>query len=460
MGFTKADASIIGLGKLGASMVAGMASRGITVIGVDVIPATVEAVNNGLAPVEETDLEKTIKANTDKIRATLDYSDAVHNTPISFVIVPTPSNKLGDFSLKYAAQCFAEIGKALRTKNDYHVIVLTSTVLPGATQFGLLPILEKESGKKCGVDFGLCYNPEFIALGSVIRDFLNPDFYLLGEFDKRSGDTLASIHNRVSANKAPIKRMSIENAEIAKIAVNSFVTLKITYANMLADICERVPGGNVDVVTDAIGTDSRIGRKYLKGAVGFGGPCFPRDNVALNFLGERIGADTKILKINDEYNRSISARLLERLKGRIPSSGKASVLGLSYKPFSHVVEEATGISLCRSLYENRYTVSGFDPLAAKEAAKELGNLISIEDSVEKSLKDADIVFITTPDPAFISLTHRQFLNPDKKVYIVDFWRCLDDTIRNHTDIVYIPGGVYFDNEASKNTVSEIWKNIR
>ena len=460
MKFEKADVSIIGLGKLGASMAAGMASRGIKVIGVDVSKDAIEAVNKGDAPVDETDLGKTIKSNIDNIRATLDYSDAVLNSPVSFVIVPTPSNKQGDFSLKYAAQCFAEIGKVLRIKNDYHVVVLTSTVLPGATRCGLLPILEKESGKKCGEDFGLCYNPEFIALGSIIRDFLNPDFYLLGEFDKRSGDMLASVHNRVSANNAPIKRMNIENAEIAKISLNSYVTLKISYANMLADICERIPGADVDVVSDAIGADSRIGRKYLKGAVGFGGPCFPRDNVALNFLGEYIGAETKILRINDEYNRSISGRLLKRLKKHIPSTGKAVVLGLSYKPFSHVVEEATGIAFCRSLKESGYEVFGYDPLAGKEAVKELGSSISVLDSLENALNDADIVFITTPDPEFVSLTPQRFLNSGKKVYIVDFWRCLSDSFQNHANITYIPCGRCIDNEAAKQSVSKIWAEIR
>ena len=460
MQFIKADVSVIGLGKLGASMVAGMANRGISIIGVDVIPASVEAVNKGMAPVEETDLGKTLNANIDKIRATLDYTDAVHNTPISFVIVPTPSNKQGDFSLKYAAQSFMEIGKALRTKKDYHVIVLTSTVLPGSVRYGLLPILEKESGKKCGKDFGLCYNPEFIALGSIIKDFLNPDFYLVGEFDQKSGDILEAVHNRVSVNKAPVKRMSIENAEIAKIAVNSFVTLKISYSNILADICERIPGGDVDVVSDAIGTDSRIGKKYLKGGVGFGGPCFPRDNVALNFLGAQIGAETNILRVNDEYNRSISMRLINRLKDQIPASGKAAVLGLSYKPFSHIVEEATGMGICRTLYEKGYRVSGYDPLAGNEALNEIGNSINIETCVEKALEDADMVFVTTPDPTFISLTPHQLISPDKKTYVVDFWRCLNKSIQNHADIVYIPGGRCINPEPAKNKLFKMWAEIR
>src|SRR6185437_6603583 len=152
---------------------------------------------------------------------------------------------------------------------------------PGATGGPIRAALEDASGKRAGTDFGLCYSPEFIALGSVIRDFLNPDFYLVGEFDQRSGDALDEVNRKICVRDPVVHRMSIENAEIAKIALNSYVTMKISFANTLADLCERIPGGDVDVVTDAIGSDARIGRKYLTGGLGFAGPCFPRDNVAL-----------------------------------------------------------------------------------------------------------------------------------------------------------------------------------
>lgn len=456
----KYDASIIGLGKLGASMLAGMASRGLNVIGVDVSPKAVEAVQRHCAPVEETDLDATIKANSQHIAATLDYDEAVHNSPISFVIIPTPSDERGAFSLKYAAQCFASIGKSLRSKDEYHVVVLTSTVLPGSTRNGLLPILEKESGKKCGKDFGLCYNPEFIALGSVIKNFLNPDFYLLGEFDSRSGDALELVHNRVSANKAPVKRMNLENAEIAKIAVNSFVTLKISYANLLGDICDRVPEANIDVVSDAIGTDSRIGRKYITGGLGFGGPCFPRDNAALAFLGEYLGAETSILRTNDAYNHSNSDRILQRLKNRLPAGGKAAVLGLSYKPFSHIVEESASIYLCRSLKNLGYSVSGYDPLARESAKQALGIWYDIVDSLDACLMDADIIFIGTPDPMFKELRPEQFARSGKTVYIVDFWRCLSQEVRTAKNIVYIPEGCCLDNATAREKLLALWGGLK
>ncbi|MDR1083758.1 MAG: nucleotide sugar dehydrogenase [Deltaproteobacteria bacterium] len=456
--FSQADVSIIGLGKLGASMVAGMASKGLKVIGVDVSAQAVMAVNNGLAPVEETDLAATIRSNSQLIRATPDYSDAVMNSSISFVIVPTPSDERGAFSLEYVAKSFESIGNVLKNKDDYHVIVLTSTVLPGSTRYGLLPILEKTSGKKCGPDFGLCYNPEFIALGSVIKNFLNPDFYLLGQFDEHSGDKLAAIHQIVSSNNAPIKRMSLENAEIAKIAVNSYVTLKISFANMLTDICERIPNADVDVVSDAIGTDSRIGRKYLSGGLGFGGPCFPRDNVALAFLGQSLGADTPILEANDSYNRSYSLNTLKRLKGRLPESGRAAVLGLSYKPFSHIVEESAGIYLCQALQNSGYHVSCYDPLALVEAKKTLNKNFTFCPDTESCIKDADIVFVTTSDPVFTALTPSVFVNSSaRKVYIVDFWRCLSHNFAKTENIVYIPAGRSYVSKKKESLLSNLWE---
>jgi UDPglucose 6-dehydrogenase len=264
--------SIVGLGKLGASMVAAIASRGGEVIGVDVNPDAVAAVASGRAPVQETDLDATLAANRTRIRATLDVVDAVRDSSITFVIVPTPSDARGAFSFDAAATAFEALGRALRTKDAYHLVVLTSTVLPGTTRQALLPVLERASGKRAGEDFGLCYSPEFIALGSVIRDFLNPDFTLIGEIDARAGEALEAYYARVMVNHPPARRMSLENAELAKISVNSFVTMKITFANMLAALCEAIPGADVDVVTHALGSDRRIGSRYQVPRRGSGPP--------------------------------------------------------------------------------------------------------------------------------------------------------------------------------------------
>lgn len=449
--------SIIGLGKLGASMAAGFASRGFNVIGVDVNQKTVDAVNQGNAPVQETDLQETISKYKDRISATNSHKEAILHSDISFVIIPTPSDANGAFSLQYASYAFKSIGEALKEKDSYHVVVLTSTVLPGSTRFSLLPILEESSGKKCGKDFGLCYSPEFIALGSVIRDFLNPDFYLVGQFDERSGDMLEKVNSQTALNHAPCKRMSIENAEIAKIALNSFVTLKISYANILSELCESVSGGDVDVVTDAIGQDKRIGKHYLKGGLGFGGPCFPRDNVALSFIGKALGCDCTILEQNNLYNRNHGLRLVQKIKKFLPKSGNIAVLGLAYKPLSHVVEESQGVLITRALADAGYRVACYDPLANESARKELGDHAIVMDTVPDCLRNADAIIVINQDKCFQSLTPEYlFEYTGNKIVIVDCWRYLGEEVRNHSKIKYIPLGRSLDDESSEETLKNIW----
>lgn len=452
------NVSIIGLGKLGASMAAGMASRGFNVIGVDISERAVNALNNGHAPVQETGLEEMIQANKERISATLSHEEAVAKSDISFVIVPTPSDDRGAFSIQYAAYAFRALGKALKEKEGYHVIVLTSTVLPGSTRYGLLPILEEESGKKCGPDFGLCYSPEFIALGTVIRDFLNPDFYLVGEFDSRSGDTLESVNQRVALNQAESKRMSLENAELAKIAVNSFVTMKISFANTLAELCEKIPGGNVDVVSDALGMDKRIGRKYLTGGFGFGGPCFPRDNVAMNFLGGLVGGNTELLATNDDFNRSLSPRAVDKLSPWLKPNTTVAVLGLSYKPLSHVIEESPGIFLARALADRGYRVVGYDPLANEPARNALQDHALVLDSLESCLEQGEVFLLVNPDDAFKNLTPTQLRGKKESVTVVDFWRFMEQKLSSQPGIEYIPLGKCLDDQAAVDTLKKAWGN--
>lgn len=450
------NVSVIGLGKLGASMAAAFASRGFNVVGVDVNGRSVELVNEGRAPVQETNLDETISANREKIRATLSHEDAILNSDISFVIVPTPSDDQGSFSLQYAAWAFREIGKALAKKNGYHNIVLTSTVLPGATRQALLPILEKESGKKVGRDFGLCYSPEFIALGSIIRDFLNPDFTLVGEFDEKCGAQLEEIYSRVMINGAPCARMSLENAELTKISVNTFVTTKITFANMLSEICEKLPGGDVDVVTNALGMDTRIGRKYLTGAIGYGGPCFPRDNVALTYIAKELGVEAEIAKTTDSMNRSMAAKIIEKFRPMIRDGATVAVLGLAYKPFSHVTEESQGLYIAQALSKAGARVLAFDPLAEEMALGEVEGQIVILNSIEECLKQAEAVVITTPDPVFKNLTAEDFVNERAEVFVIDFWRIMQESLKNQKHVKYFAVGRGQNDAENTERLRQLW----
>lgn len=412
--------SIIGLGKLGACMATAYASKGHQVIGVDINQKFVDAINNGQAPVDEKDLSDYISKNRDRMRATTDYNDAIKNSEITFIIVPTPTDETGGFTSKYVQESCKSIGSALKNKSEYHLVVLTSTLLPGACEEEVISVLEEFSGKKCGKDFGFCYSPEFIAIGTVIRDLLNPDFFLIGEFDKKSGDLLEEFYNSVSNNQAPSKRMSIKSAELTKISVNSFLTMKITYANMLAEIAENIPGVNVDDVTDALGSDKRIGKHYLKGGLGYGGPCFPRDNRAFAFMAEQHGVKAPFADRTDEYNKSIIGRAIRYIKENALDDKTVGIIGLSYKPGTYFSEESQAIRICEQLVDDGYVVNVFEPCGYTHAKELLGEKVFYCESLENCVEKSDVLFLSNIDKQLTNLP--QLVGLDTNKIVIDPWR--------------------------------------
>lgn len=448
--------SIIGLGKLGSSMAAAVSDRGYNVIGMDINTATVEKINNGLAPVKEPGLNELIRKNKSRLHATSSCEQAVHSTSLSFVIVPTPSLDDGSFSLEYAAATFHEIGKALKNKSEYHNIVLTSTVLPGSTRYGLLPVLENASGKKCGKEFGLCYSPLFIALGSVVKNFLYPDFTLIGEFDTLSGEILERFYRSILQNDSPCKRMSIENAEITKISLNTFVTTKVAFTNMISELCDNIPGGNVDIVTDALGTDTRIGPKYLKGGLGYGGPCFPRDNQALSFISKSVGVQADLAEITDKMNRNRPEQILKHVISRLPAGETVAVLGLAYKPATPVVDASQSVMLCEMLHNSGFNVIAYDPQINKDMAPMLPN-IQITENLDECLALARVIFITTTDPQFLAIEADQLKGTAKQqVLVVDCWRFLKEQLSDRPGIIYLSPGCNSDITFNDNKLKKIW----
>ena len=273
--------SVIGLGRLGLCAAACFASRGVPVVGVDINPSTVDAVNRGAAPFYEPQLPEMLRAAGDRLEATADYGRALERSDVTLLIVPTPSGPDGEFSDAYLQDALTHLAQALReSRKSSHLFVITSTVSPGTIEGRLIPLIESVSGRALHEGFEICYNPEFIALGRVISDFLRPDLVLIGESAGAAGDRLEALYRAVCENAPRVARMSIVSAEITKIALNSFVTTKITFANTLASICEAVPGADIDAITDALGADRRVSPHYLRGGLPFGGPCFPQDNRA------------------------------------------------------------------------------------------------------------------------------------------------------------------------------------
>jgi UDPglucose 6-dehydrogenase len=225
---------------------------------------------------------------------------------------------------------------------------------------------------------------------------------------------------------------------------------------MLGDICEKLPGGDIDVVSDALGMDSRIGRKYLTGGFGFGGPCFPRDNLALSFIGESLGANCAVPRANDAFNRSISERAVAKLHGIVEKGQNIAVLGLAYKPQSHVIEESPGIFLCRTLADSGYRVIGYDPLAGEPARATLGDRALIVDDINDCLRDAQVVIITTPDPQFAALSADAILGRKRSVTVVDFWRVAAARLGSAPNIRYFPMGRCTDDAAAGEALQKIW----
>ncbi|MEQ9460270.1 MAG: nucleotide sugar dehydrogenase [Phycisphaeraceae bacterium] len=411
--------AMVGLGRLGAPIAACLAAVGYRVIGVDTNRKTIDAINAKQPPVYEPGLEDKLAEAADRLTATEDLSHAIQNTDASFVLVPTPSEPNGAFSLDYVLAACEEIGEALRHRTTPHLVTIVSTVMPGDTQGPIRHTLERASGLRCGVDFHLCYSPEFVALGSVIHDYLHPDTLLIGESDPVAGHTLATIHRRVVNTDPPVSRMTFVNAEIAKIAVNAYVTTKITFANTIAGICERLLGADADTVTNAIGLDSRIGRKYLRGGFGYGGPCFPRDNAALAHTAASIGADPALPQTIDAVNRRQVDRLFNRLSAILPDHATIAMLGLAYKPNSNVTDESQPVALAEQLARAGHTVRAFDP-----AAQPNNIAFTLCDSAEDAMNAADAVVLATPWPGMANaITHAATTRP---LIVFDPWRALID----------------------------------
>ncbi|MEM2174193.1 MAG: UDP-glucose/GDP-mannose dehydrogenase family protein [Candidatus Micrarchaeia archaeon] len=414
--------SVIGLGKLGACSAACFAYKGFNVIGVDINKNVVDAINNGKAPVVEPRLQELIGLSRGRLKATTDYKLAMEESDITFLIVPTPSREDGHFSDRYLKDALTHLSKAFAKMNKYHIFVITSTVSPGTTEESLIPLIESVSGKKLNKDFGVAYNPEFIALGDVINGFLRPDLVLIGESNKKVGDTLEEIYKVVCENRPYIARMSIVSAEITKISLNSYITMKISFANTLANICEKIPGADIDTITKALGADKRISPYYLKGGLSYGGPCFPRDNRAFMAFAKKYGEEAPLAKVTDEVNINQIKRLIDIVLKHIDSN-RVGILGLSYKTGTPVIEESPAIKLIEELLKKDLEIIVYDPLAIENTRAYFGDNILYASSLKDCMKYASLCVITTPDDEFKKIDKSYiFHNPTT---IIDCWRILD-----------------------------------
>jgi UDPglucose 6-dehydrogenase len=421
--------SVIGLGKAGAPIAIALAYRGIKTIGVDKRLEVVNHLNNKIPHIYEPEFEYLLKL-TNNFFATTDILYAILNTDITMIVVNTPSNEDGSYSLEQVFEVGRRIGEALKLKNSYHLIALISTVMPGDT-IKLKNLIEEVSGKVAGKDFGICYNPGFIALGSVIRYFLNPDFVLIGENDKKSGDILEELYKLVCLNNPPIIRMNIINAEIAKIAFNSFGTIKITFANFLAELCEKYEGADVDVITRTIVTDRRIGGKdYFIGGTSYGGPCLPRDNRAIALVADRVKVNSSLPRLIDSLNKHFTERIADIIKQNLKDNSTITILGLTYKPNTDVIEESVGINLSNILLKSgNYNLKLYDPLAKNNLKHAFDDKrVRICENIHEAIKDTDAIVITVLHKEFEELPN--IIKDGREILIIDCWRNFKNQFSN------------------------------
>ena len=418
--------SVVGLGKLGLCLAACFAYRGFKTIGVDVNKEVIDSINNRISPIIEPGLQELITDVGNKLEVTQSHKSAISETDITFIIVATPSNPDGNFSNKYVESALKSLAIAFKKINKkYHLFIISCTVMPTSTEERLIPIIEKYSKKKLNVDFGVCYIPDFVALGNVIKDFLNPDLVVIGESNKFAGNRAKSIYKQMCENNPSISRMSIISAEIAKVSLNAYITMKISFANMLGNICEKIPNSEVDLITKSIGADKRISPFYFHAGLSYGGTCFPRDTRAFIVFSEKFGYNAKLIKTIEKINEFQHRNLLEHVLTEASSinTKKIAILGLTFKPNTSVIIESPAIRLIEKLIEYNLEIIVYDKLAVNNVKAIFGDKILYASTIKDCFDYAPLCVVTIQEPEFKSIDENYIThNPTT---IIDCWRILD-----------------------------------
>ncbi|MDG6928025.1 MAG: UDP-glucose/GDP-mannose dehydrogenase family protein [Nitrososphaerota archaeon] len=355
------NVAFFGLGYVGLVTAATVASRGYNVFCYDVDRGKIDALRKGKVPIFEPGLEELIKKT--RVTFTDSPAEAVEKSDLIFITVGTPSMPDGSIVLRYVKAASEEIGRHM---NAYKVIAVKSTVVPGTLNGVVKPALES-NGKRCCVDFGLVSNPEFLREGRAIEDTLKPDRVVIGQADSRSGDTLESFWRDIAGQyEPPVLRTTPENAEMIKYANNSFLAMKVTFANMFARLCQRIPGADVDVVMKGIGLDRRIGKEFLYAGMAWGGSCFPKDLKAIacyaKSKGTELGLVEEALSINNRGPADIAGmagQLIGGIKGKT-----VSIIGITFKPDTDDTRESPAFALAYELKSRGAEIKCCDPKAS------------------------------------------------------------------------------------------------
>jgi len=396
--------SVVGSGYVGTTIAACFADIGHDVVNVDIDEDVVAAINDGDSPIHEPGLDPLVSLyGGDEMRATTDY-DAIRETDVTFLALPTPTNEDGSIDLDAMKAGAQSIGEVLADTDGYHLVVVKSTVVPGTTETELVPILEEASGKTAGKDFGVAVNPEFQREGSAVDDFMEPDKIVLGtDGDDRALDLLAEVYEPIVVDwDVPVVETGLREAEMIKYANNAFLAAKISLINDLGNICKEY---DIDAyeVAEAIGMDDRIGERFLRSGVGFGGSCFEKDVKSIINHAREAGYEPQLLQSALEVNEVQPERLLALLDEHVDVAGEQiAVLGLAFKPGTDDIRNSRAIPVIEGLQERGAEVVAHDPVAAG-AMRERFPDVTYADSAAEALDGASGALVVTDWDEFATL---------------------------------------------------------
>ncbi len=414
---------VVGAGYVGLATAVMFGKMGHEVVCADIDPRRVRTVNDGKATFYEPPLEKELASlvKAGRLSASEDVRGAASDSKFIFLCVQTPSLPTGGIDLKALKAASRSVGRALADRDDWKVVVVKSTVVPGTTDTVVKPIIEKSSGKRSPEGFGLCMNPEFLQEGSALKDSLEPSRVVIGAEDDRSGRALRRLYGPISSPKVVTR---LRAAEMIKYASNSFLAVKISYANEVANMCHRF-GIDSEEVLRAAGMDPRIGPLFLRPGLGFGGSCLPKDVKALRHRARKEGYPAKLLSatlaVNDDQPLE-ALRLLESSLGSV-SGKRIAVLGLAFKGGVDDVRDTRAVPLVTALLSRGAEVVAYDPMAMS-AFIELMPTIAYESSAASCIAGADACVVQAEWPEFRSLGRKEISRMRTRL-VVDGRRYLD-----------------------------------
>ena len=429
---------VVGLGFVGLSLTSVLSSKGYDTVGIDINKDKCKKISKGISPFFEPELEKILKNGLKKKLIISNDFSLINNCDFLFVTVGTPQNTNGSIDLSIIKKAISTIGESLKKNKKKPIIFVKSTVTPGTMKKIILPILEKKSNKKAGKDFGLISNPEFLQESSAIKDTKFPHVVVLGgyqtKFMKKAKIFFIKLHPNV-----PIIITNHETAEMIKYANNSFLATKISFINQLSNICQKIPGANIDDIAKTIGLDPRIGKLFLNAGPGYGGSCLPKDMKALINFANISGINPILLNAVEEVNTKQLKQIIALTKQKLGnlSSKKITILGTAFKPDTDDIRDSIAIELIKKLLKMKPKIIIHDPKAMKNTKRIFEDKISYAKTIEDALSKSHCIIIMTQWKQYEKLNNNEFKYMTRK-FVIDCRRML---VGKQLDIDYYAIGL-------------------